>query len=541
MQDQGSQASAWSKQIEAVPESVLRMYFTPDYPLGPLNAALVSKEHRRVTELLSERDLVPLHRAVERPSIVIGRRGSGKTSYLRRLSLQTPDELFLELRTEKALNVVLGAFYNIIRDAVAVEAVAEVWDALFWNCLFWLLHRTGRPHTGRMETTHHLRSLSIDTCRSVEEVIGSISRSVQTIARETSGFALDRTADFLKGKQFDDLKAYAISELRRANVSALIVLDSLDEHPIKVEDHRKALAGLLKCAGEFNAIARHFDLRLCLPSELYWSFEELVSTNPYKDFSSKLVVHWRVVDLLIAACRRFTIYLRLEHPRAYALVKDNPLQTRSDVDAFLTALFPSHIRNLNDQLERTDLYILRHTQLLPRQLILILTAVLRVNRVDDDFVPGKSPFVREEAVRLGVAEAEKTIVAEIFSAFRDRYENLPREACLAILPALPRVFRAADLTRAMRDYAHLHGRTVKLAAVRQMLIELGVLGKLESSDTSYFRGRFEYTMTSRVAIAPGDSLCVHPLFSRIFQCKPPHATDPPVFPIAADLSSMPDR
>jgi hypothetical protein len=529
-----SDTPTWSEKIEAVPEVALRRYFTADFPLGPLNASLIAKEHRAITELLSERDLAPIKRVVSRPSIVIGRRGSGKTSYLRKLSLTTPIDLFLELRTDKTLNLILGAVHNLIRDSITVEAIAEIWDAIFWDCLFWLLHRTGKPTIGRMEVLHHLKAMEIESCKSIDEVLAVLSRNIQRIARETSGFAIARTAEHLQGKYFESLQQYSISDLTKRQVSALIVLDSFDEYPINVDDFRKALSGLLKCAGEFNSISRNFDLRLCIPSELYWSFSEKVSTNPQKDFSNKLIVHWRVTDLLVTVCRRFLIYLRLQHPRAYGLVRSNPLNLKIDVDNFFSAIFPSHVANSNGRHERTQDYILRHTQLLPRQLILILTEILRLNTVDDCFTPGTTSFISEQAIRLGIQEAEDTIVEEIFSAYRDRFGDLPKEACLAILPSLPRVFRVEDLNKAVRNYAEQHGRTIPPAPIRKLLLEIGVLGKLEGKGSGYIQGKFEYTLTNRLAIGQDDKLCVHPLFSRIFDCQA-NSDDPPIFPHSADL------
>lgn len=525
----------WSEQVQRMPATALRRYFTVDAPLGPLNVGNVLPEHGAIVELLTERNLVNLHRQVERPSIVVGRRGSGKTSYLKKLGLGKSASLFIELRTEKTFNLILGSINDLILDSIAVEAIAVVWDGILWNCLFWLMNRTGRPRIGRPQILEHLRRLEIADCHSLDEVMTMFSKNMQRISKETSGFALDRIADILRGNQYENLKAIASSDLASKGEIALVVLDSLDEYPVPAKRFKKALAGLLKCAGEFNSVVRNYEVRLCLPSEIYWEFREKISTNPQKDFSNQLIVRWQVNELLIALCRRFMIYLHLWHSRAFELLRENPLETRRDADSFLGVLFPSHIKNMQGRHERTDQYILRHTQLLPRQMLLIMSEILRINTVNDTFEPGVTPFISEAAICAGIRDSEDTIVDEIFSAFRDRYGDLAKDACMSLLPSLPRVFANEDFNRAVASFSKENGRNIPAARLRRMLLEIGAVGKLDQPDSIYTRGRFEYTMTSRLAVGAEERLCVHPLFSRIFECRSTDAFNSPILPWAAGL------
>lgn len=520
----------WSDRIRCVKDSVLRRYFTVDAPLGPLNAGIVLPEHAQIVELLTERKLVNIHRFVDRPSIVVGRRGSGKTSYLKKLGLETSSALYIELRTEKTFNLITGAINDIILEAITVEAVANVWDGILWNCLFWLMNRAGRPRIGRVKIHEHLVRLGLSDCKSIESLMTVLSALMQKIAKETSGFALDRISDVLRGVNYESMKGSVSADLERGGETALIVIDSLDEYPVPVMRFKKALAGLLKCAGEFNAVVRNFEVRLCLPSELYWEFRERVSTNPQKDFSNQLIVRWQVGELLIAVCRRMMIYLYLWHSRAFEIVKNNRLETRRDVDQFFDDLFPKHVKNLHGRYELTSQYMLRHTQLLPRQLLLSLSEILRLNGVDDGFIVGKDSFIREDSIRMGIRDSEDSIVDEIFSAFRDRYGELPKDACMTIIPSLPRIFTNDQFERAVDNFCKEHGKKLPIAKVRRMLLEIGALGKIDQPDSMYVRGKFEYTMTSRLTVGPEEKLCVHPLFSRIFESQLVDAFNAPILP-----------
>ncbi|HET9207302.1 MAG TPA: hypothetical protein VFO28_13755 [Burkholderiaceae bacterium] len=523
--------TSWAATIEQVDRDVLAKYFTRDAPLGPLNARVVADD--RVLELLTEHDLATIRAQSERPSVVVGRRGSGKTSYLRKLGLNTPHALFIEIRTEKTFNLILGAIHNVIRDAISVEAVTLVWEGIVWNCLLWQLHRSGRPRLDRQFVVEHLKRLEITDCKHLDDVMGTLSAMFERVARETGGFALDRIADLLRGGQFERLKALATSDLESTDEVALIVIDSLDDYPVRVEDFKKSLAGLLKCAGEFNAVVRHFEIRMCLPSELYTEFLEKVSTNTTKDFSNQLIVRWQVGELLLAACRRLMVYLMLFHPGAYDVVRGNPLGTRRDANEFIETIFPKQVTNLNGYPEDTILYLLRHTQLLPRQLFILLGEVLKLSRAGQPFVPGTNLLVSQDAIRLGIRDTEGRITDEIFSAFRNRYPEA-KEACMSILPSLNKVFEAQKFAIAVKKYCEEFGRQHRPATLRRMLIEIGACGKVTKGSSSYVHGSFEYTMTSQLPVGPDDRLCVHPLFSRIFHCKS-RDNDAPVMPTAADL------
>lgn len=520
----------WSQRIEQTPRSMLNRYFSADYPMGPIDAQRVLPEHSALLELLTERDLSTLQHAVERPSIVVGRRGSGKTSYLRKLGHDAPAHLFLDIRTDRTFNLILASINNIIRDSITVESISGIWDAILWNSFFWLLHRTGRPHVGRVPIQQHLRSLGIDSCHSLESVFNVLSHEMERISRQSSGYAIDMIGQVLRGPQYENLKSISHADLAKDGAKAIVVMDSLDEYPVRVNDFKKSLAGLLKCAGEFNAVGGNYEFRLCLPSELYWEFREKISTNPQKDFSNQIVVRWQVGELLIAVCRRLMIHLYLAHPRAYQVIKDNPLLTRRDVDAFLSQLFPLQIKNFNGRHERTETYLLRHTQLLPRQMLLLFSSIIKTNLLDEEFVAGKTPFFLEDGIRAGVSMTEDSISDEIFSAYRDRYGDLPAEACATVIPSLPRVFSSDQFSRAVAMFCEESGRQVSTARLKRMFLELGVFGKLDKPDAMYRRARYEYTMTTRLPIGERDQLCVHPLFSRRFECQSTDALDPPILP-----------
>ena len=517
----------WADVVDGVSQPLLMKYFKVDAPLGPLTARVISD--RAVLELLTEHELCPDEKSSPRPSIVVGRKGSGKTSYLRRLGLGRDPSIFIELKTEKGLNLILAVLDKAVFESVSVESIADIWDGIFWNCLLWMLNRTGRPSIGHQATRSHLRSLDIADCASVEMVIGAMAEKFEKLTAASGLFSIDKVDRYLRGENFDALKQYVTADLERQNQTALLVLDSLDDYPINVDIYKKTLGGLLKCAGEFNAVESRFDLRLCLPSELYIAFTDDISTNAIKDFSNQFILKWPVDELLLAASRRLMIYLRLFYPLAYAALRDNKLLTRRDAERFLKGVLPSFTKNLQGRHENTVLYLLRHTQLMPRQLLILLGSVLQLVRHPTEVYDG-SPFVKEDDIRLGIKDTEGLIVQEIYTAYKQRYP-LAKEVCLAVIPTLPKVFSSDQLTAAVKHFSDERA-SIRAQSVRRLLIEIGAVGKVESSDHNYTYGRFEYSMPGQLPLGAQDTMCVHPLFSRVCESRT-SAHDQPILPFAA--------
>ena len=300
----------WSDQIDAIPLELLQRYFNNESPIGPLNARLVA--HSEILALLTERDLNSIQIVNRHPSIVVGRRGSGKTSYLRRLGLDSHNSsLFLDIKSEKTFNLILATIEHSVPRSVTVESVSEIWEGIFWNCLFWALNSEGRPRIGRVPLKAHLQKIRIGDCKNLQSVFEVFSDSFRKISKSTGAFAVEKISSHLRGHNFERMRELVSEDLMTTGDVALLVLDSLDDYPINISEFKKAMAGLLKSVGEFNAVTRGFDVRLCIPSEMYWEFVEKISTNSMKDFSNQLVVRWRVGELMITACRRLMIYLKI--------------------------------------------------------------------------------------------------------------------------------------------------------------------------------------------------------------------------------------
>jgi hypothetical protein len=83
-----------------------------------------------------------------------------------------------------------------------------------------------------------------------------------------------------------------------------------------------------------------------------------------------------------------------------------------------------------------------------------------------------------------------------------------------------------------------HGKAVfgsdDLFEFQRMLLEIGAVGKVISANDKdlYIKGGFEYTISHQLSISQEDELCVHPLFSGIFQGS--DKQERPVYPYGSN-------
>jgi hypothetical protein len=286
-----------------------------------------------------------------------------------------------------------------------------------------------------------------------------------------------------------------------------------------------ALQGLLKIVGSMNKPRDIVDIRFCLPSELYPRFVEL-SSNPNKDFRRALKLQWSASELILIGAQRLMFYLALNHRELYKKYVHLDLTKRTDALFLFSAVLPEKITNRKGYQEETISYILRHTQLLPRHFIILLNSIFR------DHGSNRFP-VSEERIISGIQQVEEAMVGEIFVAFNLVYPNA-KVTCRKCLPELGHKFTMSDLHRVFTRHGKVVFGSDDLFEFQRMLLEIGAVGKVISANDKdlYIKGSFEYTISHQLSISQEDELCVHPLFSGIFQGS--DKLERPVYPYGSN-------
>lgn len=495
---------------------LIRNYVHFDFPLGPINAKEIDNPY--VSDILFEKQNKVYKKITDRPSIIIGRRGSGKTAFLKSLLYGDDYKVAIEIKTYKAFSQIVRSVQSSIKQDgfVFAEDVAEYWEILLWGAILAELSNT---YPDIVENNKYIKgffkNFKIKKGMAPQEVIHSIIKSVASKSKNgTLAIAADVFVKLIDEElsSIDDVKKQVQLLLKEKKTKAVILLDSLDNYKLDVDAVKETLAGLLMCVGSFNVVKNRPEIRFCLPSELFHVFASL-SENRVKDFSQKLVMHWHAGELLSIAAHRYKIYLNLYDggdEKIIKLISQLDVHERTDAIKLFESIMPDYIENKIGKLEKPLPYILRHTQLLPRHLLRYLTAVFKIN---EKMSGGNSTNLLSRAITEGVASLEGELWKEVCSAYSYKYPDA-KAICKEIVPELPLTFSDGELHSKYIHHAKKYFKPKDLGykEFKRMMIEIGCVGAVINKTDIYINGIFEYTMPESLQPSSKNELCLHPMF-----------------------------
>lgn len=489
-------------------------------PLGP--AVVRDTDDTELLKLLYDQSVkIYLDSKDRPPSFIVGRRGSGKTALL--LSQEfDPRNLTIRLSTIEALNDVHQCLVELKRAMlVSVETSAKMWSTLLWCPV---AVRIARLPDDRRDPRGHMGSLRT-AVRDLEEVAqGSLTPDDAVLRAVTRQFlqelrgsgpvvSIDEVAASIRpgGVPLARMQELTKDIIKQRRLPVAILIDSLENLGDLVEQLEPTLHGLFHLVGQQRGSHGEIRIQCCFPSEL-WPRLSKISSNPTKDFASRLVLQWRTDDLKHMCSSRLAHFLRANYPDEF-----DPESL--DDSSLLENVLPAEVTNNSGTQEQTMTYILRHTQLLPRQVLQILNRVLELAIVDS---PTGPPHVKPRHVVQAVLDMEGVLCSEVFSAHSYRYP-LAEEVAQALLPDLP--FRFTDDVghRAWNRCGFRKEVRLGWTHVRTMLADVGILGRLVGETEQYLRAEFAYTVPGRWTLAPHEEYCLHPLFVREFRSSDLHS------------------
>jgi hypothetical protein len=173
-------------------------------------------------------------------------------------------------------------------------------------------------------------------------------------------------------------------------------------------------------------------------------------------------------------------------------------------------MLPPALRNDLRTMEEPIPYLMRHTQLLPRQLIQILNQVIR--RAAADAYPDGLPQATSKQLVEGVRSAEGLMVNAIFDAYSYDHKNLRKgfeqmkDHIGTVEPAsnLHKLWREASGSVSGYDYDEFVDGC----------LAIGAFGVVTEVGKRYVKGEFSYTGDGKLSYEEAnDKICVHPLFA----------------------------
>lgn len=513
---------------------LLRDHFTKDEPLGPTQAFRdVDEASKEVFTAYFDAHNYPFKQLSKNPTMIVGRRGSGKTDALlsypmRANKVKKAYKPIVYFEASKAATLFdtlvtkISSQVHIDMPRPMVEAVSLLWSNIFWTCVFSAIVSENPKDDSKEKIilASYIAGFGIpptqqDPYQIALKVVLKYQELFNTSYSE-SGLNLFSVLPIIQVSEVSNEDAHfaALSWLKNNSQQAIILFDSFEELNLNNLDNKLAIAAFLKAVGEFQQPGVPVDMRCCIPAEIYFLLLE-VSSNAMKDFKRTNILQWTAGELLRLAAIRYQKFIELWYPEEFSkLIKPFPLDSRSSVTEFWNQILPATVPNTRkDQRERTIPYILRHTQLLPRQILAILNNILSTHVQTMD----RPDKVDSDIVRSQINETEAKLVTQIISS----YSKIWPEAESQIKKVL------SNFGSNIVSYGAIHSAMNQSGIKGQggihdqhdlfkLLSELGVIGRLTKKSTEYATGVFEYSRPHKINFNAHDMICIHPLFTEVY-------------------------
>lgn len=441
--------------------------------------------------------------------LFVGRRGSGKSSLTQYMNFQDqvsgaicidvdePD-IYGEIYQQVAGDM-RGFSYQL--SEVIVNRAAQLWRFVIWSLIF-DLYSTFDPNLavtpGNGNGVGHAIPLRKEVVRS----------RLQHFANG-SGNAAAKVEAYMAAEEFQ-AAVERVHGLTR-HYPVIVAIDSLERYDKNDDALMITIAGLIQCASEFNVSFVHggIHVKVFIAAEIFPHLREHVILNTAKYARHPVYLHWRPRDLVHLISWRFWKYLIEHEDTEKAIPREVDWQ---DFESVLTNLwnpyFGEMLTNGQEIPERTFPYILRHTQMRPRQLVQLCNRIAREARncgYGTDYKRVNIPAI--------VRQVEIELADEVINSYASIYPQI--SSVIDALDKLPVTFPGSELDRIAKTTRAAWPRgEYSLEAFRMLVAELGIIGRVRHRDPMgpYVLGDFEYAMPDRLPLRSDDECMVHPMF-----------------------------
>lgn len=438
--------------------------------------------------------------------LIVGRRGAGKTALSHFFSFQK------QMRSAIAIDVdEPDAFSQVLEQItkgtaqsreVAVPKIAKVWEFVLWLIIFRELK----------EEDPRIRAACIfgDKSGRVSSFIRYSLKALLNRLLQTKDDLLDQLELIIADERIKAGKAAVLELTRRKSV--IVAIDTLENYDINDAAMMRATAGLIQCGSDFNReyANKGIHLKIFVMAEVFPYIKEEIVLNTLKFVRNEVYLHWRPKDLLRLISWRFYHYLGAIGKLADES-KNIDWDDYNDVrEKMWNPYFGNSLRDRQDITELTFPYVLRHTQMRPRQLIVLCNAIAAQAERDRSF-----PWFRPEAIKSAIVQGQNDLADEIFNSYSSVYPKVGR--IVEALSGLPMIFKGNELDkRAPLTASEWQAGEYSPLAFRQLVAELGVVGRVRSVNekAGFVEADFEYSLEGRLPLLVTDYCVIHPMFYR---------------------------
>nr|RNJ67080.1 MAG: hypothetical protein EDM05_22380 [Leptolyngbya sp. IPPAS B-1204] len=383
---------------------------------------------------------------------------------------------------------------------VAIPKITKIWDFIIWLIIFKKLQ-------------------AYDVRIRAACIFGDHNGKVVDFLRLTLKGLLNHFLS-LEDNLFDKLEELLADERVKAGRAAvlelarykpiIVAVDTLENYNINDDVMMRATAALIQHGSEFNRdyARKGIHLKIFTMAEVFPYIKEEVILNTLKFIRNEIYLNWRPKDLMRLISWRLYHYLQATRqlaPESHQIDWDDYNDVR---EKMWTPYFGNSLRNNGGTPELSFPYVLRHTQMRPRQLIVLCNAIAHRAQQQRTF-----PFFRPEDIVKAVLHGQKALAEEVFNSYSSVYPKVGR--IVEALSGLPMIFKGNELDkRAPLTASEWPAGEYSPHAFRQLVAELGLVGRIRSCNekAGIVEATFEYSSESRLPLLVTDYCAIHPMF-----------------------------
>ncbi len=526
---------------------LLKIIFKEDEPLGPTH---IEDNVRFVDELLIKENL-PFKRLYQNPHFLVGRKGSGKSSLLYSAYLDDRS-ISLELPSSEVFKQVILLINENVDEYTTVEQVESIWSFAIWASIAARIIKYAKEKEYDSEQVKILikfaDGLNINVYDPPFIIIFNALNYIKENKQSKLSFELAARYSSFNNITTSDVEIAVGRILKQFDIELRVLVDSMEEYKLNTFGAMPAISGFIRFIGQFKSFSSNVYIQCALPTEVYFPIIEKISSNPAKDFSRIELVQWTARELLYLAARRLSVFIKLKAPDVYSknIAPIENLEGRKFSKPFWALILPESIENGLGVKEGSEAYIVRHTQLSPRHIILYFNEIVR--RGIKYVLAGER--IPKEIVINAIKDSENRLCDDVFAGWLSnysfeavdyKYHGYPhaKDLCRTLLLYLPHKFRFNDFEKIYKKYVKNSLTNIADAEdAIKLLTELGIVGKVVDSghrSDRYITAEFEYALPAHLIYSYNSEFCLHPAFIGTFGSKENYP-DPPfaIYPIGSD-------
>src|SRR5258707_975458 len=305
--------------------------------------------------------------------LIIGRRGAGKTALSQFFSFQQlmPNVTTIEVDEPAAFQQLMSKIAESAASTreVAIPRLVKIWEFVIWSTIFWQL----QDKDPRIKAAVFFTEQS----NQVSTFIRQVLKFLVSKFLEANNDLADELEDFISNERIQRAKK-AVLEVVKGN-KVIIALDTMENYAVRDESMMRSMGALIQCASRFSRNhARHgIYLKVFIMAEIFPHLKEEVSLNPLKFIHDEIYLQWRPKDLMRLISWRYDRYLKQNNlliPTTGKVDWDNHHDVLKEK---WEPYWGKRLQTRQGIIEETFPYVLRHTQLRPRQLIVLCNSIAR--------------------------------------------------------------------------------------------------------------------------------------------------------------------